>query len=586
MTRLFLLLAAGLAASAAVAAPSAGPEDAHLAAFFDREWQWRLSEFPELATSVGDHRFDDRLADESEAAHEKRFHHAQEALKELERIPRDRLTESSRLSWDLFRRNLRESIEAHQFPAWRIPIGPLSGPHMELPELVSEMRFGNAADYETYLRRLAAIPVRIDQLVALMEAGIASKWVPAAPALRRAPDQIEALARMATDESPFFAPFRKIPQRVSAADRDRLEKAGREAVSGRVLPAFARLAEFLRKRYLPALRRDDGAWALPDGEAYYAFQVKHHTTTDMTPRQIHELGLAEVARIRKDMDAVISETGFRGSFGEFLTHLRTDPRFYFTDAEALVEKYRDIAKRIDPELPRFFGRLPRNPYGVKVIPPEQEASQTTAYYQPGAADGSRPGYYMVNTYRLETRPKYEMEALTLHESVPGHHLQISLAQEQTDLPEFRRHAGYNAFVEGWALYAESLGKDIGLYRDPYSRFGALTYEMWRACRLVVDTGMHAMRWDRQKAVDFMKANTAKSENDIGVEVDRYISWPGQALAYKIGQRKILELADRARAALSEKFDIRAFHDAVLGSGALPLDVLERQIDAWIAARRR
>jgi uncharacterized protein (DUF885 family) len=583
MTRLFLLLAAGLAVASASAA---GPEDARLAAFFDREWQWRLQEFPELATSVGDHRFDDRLTDESEAAIQKRHRHAEEALSELERIPRDRLTESSRLSWDLFRRDLRESIEAHRFPSWRIPIGPLSGPHMELPELVNEMRFGNAADYETYLRRLAAIPVRIDQIVALMEAGIASKWVPAAPALRRAPEQIEALARMATDESPFFAPFRKIPQRVSAADRDRLEKAGREAVSGRVLPAFARLAEFLRKRYLPALRRDDGAWALPDGEAYYAFQVKHHTTTDMTPRQIHELGLAEVARIRKEMDAVILETGFRGSFGEFLTKLRTDPQFYFTDPEALVEKYRDIAKRIDPELPRFFGRLPRNPYGVKVIPPEQESSQTTAYYQPGAADGSRPGYYMVNTYRLETRPKYEMEALTLHESVPGHHLQIALAQEQTDLPEFRRHAGYNAFVEGWALYAESLGKDIGLYRDPYSRFGMLTYEMWRACRLVVDTGMHAMRWDRQKAVDFMKANTAKSENDIGVEVDRYISWPGQALAYKIGQRKILELADRARAALSEKFDIRAFHDAVLGSGALPLDVLERQIDAWIAARRR
>jgi uncharacterized protein (DUF885 family) len=586
MTRLFLLLAAGLAVASASAAVPAGPEDAHLAAFFDREWQWRLQEFPELATSVGDHRFDDRLTDESEAAHEKRFHHAQEALEELERIPRDRLTESSRLSWDLFRRDLRESIEAHRFPSWRIPIGPLSGPHMELPELVNEMRFENAADYETYLRRLAAIPVRIDQLVALMEAGIASKWVPAAPALRRAPEQIESLARTATDESPFFAPFRKIPQRMSAADRDRLEKAGREAVSGRVLPAFARLAEFLRKRYLPALRRDDGAWALPDGEAYYAFQVKHHTTTDMTPRQIHELGLAEVARIRKEMDAVILETGFRGSFGEFLTKLRTDPQFYFTDPEALVEKYRDIAKRIDPELPRFFGRLPRNPYGVKVIPPEQESSQTTAYYQPGAADGSRPGYYMVNTYRLETRPKYEMAALTLHESVPGHHLQIALAQEQTDLPEFRRHAGYNAFVEGWALYAESLGSDIGLYRDPYSRFGMLTYEMWRACRLVVDTGMHAMRWDRQKAVDFMKANTAKSENDIGVEVDRYISWPGQALAYKIGQRKILELADRARAALSEKFDIRAFHDAVLGSGALPLDVLERQIDAWIAARRR
>jgi len=325
--------------------------------------------------------------------------------------------------------------------------------------------------------------------------------------------------------------------------------------------------------------------ALPDGAAWYALRVRQYTTTSLTPAAIHQLGLSEVKRIRAQMDSVIASTGFTGSFAEFSRFLRTDPRFFFTDSASLVQGYRDIAKRVDPGLIRLFGRLPRLPYGVTTIPSYTARSQTTAYYQPGSPDAGRPGWYYVNTYDLKSRPKWEMEALSLHEAVPGHHLQIALSQEMTAVPEFRRYGGYTAFVEGWGLYAESLGPELGLYEDPYFKFGQLTYEMWRAVRLVIDTGIHSMGWSRQQAIDFFKENAPKAEQDITVEVDRYIVWPGQALAYKIGQLKIRELRDSAASALGSKFDVRAFHDAVLENGALPLDLLEARIREWVAARK-
>jgi uncharacterized protein (DUF885 family) len=325
--------------------------------------------------------------------------------------------------------------------------------------------------------------------------------------------------------------------------------------------------------------------ALPDGQAWYAYNVKEITTTDLTPQQIHELGLSEVKRIRAEMDKVIASTGFKGSFAEFLTFLRTDPRFFYDKPEDLVTGYRDVAKRVDPELVRLFGRLPRLPYGVRPIPSYAEKSQTTAYYEDGNPDAGRPGYYSVNTYDLKSRPKWEMEALTLHEAVPGHHLQISLAQEMTDVPQWRKYQGYTVFVEGWALYAESLGEEMGMYKDPYSKFGQLTYEMWRAVRLVVDTGMHAMGWTRDQALDYFKTNAGKTEHDIVVEVDRYIVTPGQALAYKIGELKIKELRAYAKKELGDRFDVRAFHDQVLGNGAVPIDVLEKNIQAWVGERK-
>ncbi len=374
-----------------------------------------------------------------------------------------------------------------------------------------------------------------------------------------------------------------MPESIPAAERARLLAAGKAAIESVVIPAYAKFEKFFRERYIPASRKTDGIWDTPDGLKFYEERTRFHTTTNLTPEQIHQIGLKEVARIRAEMDKVIREVGFKGSFAEFLEFLRTDKRFYYDTPDELFRAYAVLAKQIDPELVKLFKRLPRTPYGVRPIPATSAPNTTTAYYQGPALDGSRAGYYYVNLYRPEVRPKYEMEVLTLHEAVPGHHLQISLAQEQDDLPPFRRNAEHTAYVEGWALYTESLGDRLGLYKDPYSRFGQLTYDMWRAVRLVVDTGIHAKHWTRQQAIDYFKANAAKTEADIINEVDRYISWPGQALAYKIGQLRILELRAEAERQLGAKFDIRDFHDEVLKNGAVPLDVLEKQVRHWISS---
>ena len=353
-----------------------------------------------------------------------------------------------------------------------------------------------------------------------------------------------------------------------------------------VLPAWRQLYRFVTERYVPGARETIGLSAVPDGAAWYTFAVRQSTTTEMSASDIHALGLREVERIRRAMDSVIAQTGFTGSFADFIQFLRTDPRFYFTDTASLLREYRDIAKRIDPGLIRLFGRLPRTPYGVIAVPAYSERNVTTAYYTPGSPEAARPGYFYANTYDLKSRPKWEMEALTMHEAVPGHHLQIALAQELENVPEFRKHLSFTAFVEGWGLYSESLGHDLGLYTDPYSRFGALTYDMWRAVRLVLDTGLHSMGWSRQQAIDYFAANSSKPLHDITVEVDRYISWPGQALAYKIGQLKIRELREEARRELGTAFDVRAFHDEVLGAGAVPLNILDARIRAWIAREKQ
>jgi uncharacterized protein (DUF885 family) len=564
------------------AAPAGQSENERLRAFFDREWQWGLDQFPEGATSLGDNRYNDRLTDLSLAAIEARKRHTKEATAALKEFHRDRLAPENRLNYDLYLYDLEIAGDGDAFPTERMPIGPRSGVQIDFPSLPAQTAFHEAKDYEMYLTRLSAFPRQVEQVIALMKEGVRTGWVPAALSLSKVPAQLAAESTGDPEKSEFFEPFTRFPESIPGAERERLRKAGRGKIAGAAQPAYAKLDSYFRNEYLPACRKEVGASALPDGEAFYRYCVRAHTTTDLTPSAIHEIGVGEVARIRAEMESVIQETGFHGAFSEFLTHLRTDPKFYYSDAAALVTGYRDIAKRIDGELPRLFGKLPRNSYGVKVIPEPAQPAQTTAYYQQGASDGTRAGFMMVNTYKLDTRPKYEMEALTLHEAVPGHHLQISLGQELGDLPDFRRNAYYTAFGEGWGLYAESLGKELGLYKDPYSRFGQLTYEMWRACRLVVDTGMHAMHWDRQRAVDFMAENTAKTLNDINVEVDRYISWPGQALAYKIGELKIRELRARAEKSLGPKFDLRKFHDLVLGSGSLPLAILEKNVDRWIA----
>ncbi|HVF90730.1 MAG TPA: DUF885 domain-containing protein [Blastocatellia bacterium] len=564
---------------------SPGEDSSKLHALFEEDWEWRLREFPEAATYYGDRRYNDRLTDRSPEAIERRKAHDREMLERIRKIDRSKLSGQDLVSYDLYLEDKKQDVEGHRFPFEVMPVNQMGGIQIDFPQLVSSSPFRNAKDYENYLARLAAFPKAIDQVIALMRRGIETKWVFPAVPLRSVPSQIEGQIVADATKSPIYQPFESFPSEVPEADRARLAEAGRRSISENVMPALKKLLAFFRDSYLPAAPSDISASSLPDGPAYYAYMARTMTTTSLTPKEIHEIGKKEVARIRQEMEAIIRQVGFKGSFQDFLTFLRTDERFYYKKAEDLVTGYRDIAKRADGKLPELFAELPRNTYGVREIPGYEAPAQTTAYYLQGATDGSRAGTYWVNTYKLETRPKYEMEALSLHESVPGHHLQIARAQELKGLPDFRRNGSYTAYVEGWALYAESLGAEMGFYTDPYSRFGQLTYEMWRAVRLVVDTGMHSLGWTRQQAIDLMKENTAKTENDIVVEIDRYIVWPGQALAYKLGELKIKELRAKARRELGDQFDIRRFHNAVLDDGPLPLGLLEKRIDLWISGQK-
>jgi uncharacterized protein (DUF885 family) len=452
-------------------------------------------------------------------------------------------------------------------------------------EVSQALTFDSLEDYADWIARLASLGLYVDQTIELLRQGISRGMTHPRVIMERVPAQIESQLVGTAEDSPFFEPFRNFPDSIGEQDRERLSELGARTIREVVVPAYQRLYTFFTDTYLPACRETVGAWDLPAGREFYEFRARSYTTTALTPDEIHEIGVAEVQRIREEMLAVIEEVGFSGSFDEFLQFLRTDSQFYFDNPDDLLQAYRATSKRIDPELVKLFGRLPRMPYGVKPIPAASAPDTTTAYYSRPAADGSRAGFYYVNLYRPEVRPKYEIEVLTVHEAMPGHHLQIALAQELGDLPNFRRYSGFTAFVEGWALYSESLGPELGLYQDPYSRFGQLTYDMWRAVRLVVDTGIHFRGWSRDQAIDFFRSNAAKTEHDIINEIDRYIAWPGQALAYKIGQLKILELRERSELRLGEYFDIKAFHDTVLGSGAVPLDVLESNVGKWIMDTR-
>lgn len=576
-----------LTASAALAQVLSSTDAAKkLRALFDEDWQWELQHYPEAATLLGDNRFNDRLTDYSPEEIERRKTHERDVLARIQQIDRSHLSGQDIISYDLFLLDKKLLVDGIRYPTEFMPIDQMNGVQIAFGQLAASTPFRNKKDYDDYLKRLASFSIQIDQLITLMKRGVDTKWVPPAVPLRSVPGQIEGQITDDPSKSPFFQPFGRFPETVAANERAPLVESARKVIGETLTPAFKRLDSFFKETYLPACRQDIAASSLPGGEAFYQYSIRRHTTTDLTAQQIHEIGKSEVARIHKQMESIIQQVGFKGTFQEFLTFLRTDPRFYYTNADDLVAGYSYIAKRADGKLPQLFAELPRTPYGVKVIPDYEAPAQTTAYYQPSAADGSRAGLYMINTYKLDTRPKYEMEALTLHESVPGHHLQIARAQELKDLPDFRRNGGYTAYVEGWGLYAESLGSEMGFYSDPYSRFGQLTYEMWRACRLVVDTGMHAFGWSRQQAIDYMKENTAKTENDIIVEIDRYIVWPGQALAYKMGELKIKALRAKATKELGDRFDVRKFHNAVLDDGPLPLDLLESRINVWIAEQKR
>ncbi len=575
-----------LAALALLAVPAVATADASatLRALLDREWERDLADNPLFATYYGDTRYNDRWPDLSPAAQAARDAADARVLEELARIPRGGLPPAEQLNHDLFRKEYETRLAAIPFHREHYAIEASGGPQ-SLDEVAELMPFETVADFEAWLARMRAIPAYLAQYGERLRRGAAEKRTQPRAVMERV---LPPLAKQVVDDpgdSPFFDRFRAFPDAMPAVERERLAAEARKVIAESVIPAYRRFQAIFRDEYLPATRESVGLWDTPDGREHYEFLARYHTTTGLTPDEIHAIGLKEVARNRAEMQQVMDEVGFKGSLTEFFQYLRTDPRFYYKTGDELFRAYAYIVKMIDPELPKLFGKLYRTPFGLRPIPDNSAPNTTTAYYSGPSLDGSRPGYYYVNLYRPEVRPKYEMEVLSVHEAAPGHHLQIALAQEQTDLPMFRRAGGYTAYIEGWGLYSERLGYDLGLYKDPYSRFGQLTYDQWRAVRLVVDTGLHYLGWTRQQAIDYFMANAAKTPADIVNETDRYISDPGQALAYKIGQLKLLELRARATGALGDRFDIRGFHDAVLATGAVPLDILESTVDAWIAAQK-
>ena len=549
------------------------------------QWQAWMQAEPLFATTCGDHCFNNRLPDAGEEHYASWRDRLVEFHALLHRIDHATLAPSDRLNYDIFDRMLDSEIAALDQHGYRLPISKAGGFHAYFPDLYLQTPFGNVGDYENFLARLEGIHRYFTESIELMRLGMRTGYIP--PRVTLAGVDLTLQAHIVDDPavSLFFKPFEQFPASVNGSEQKRLVVAAVDAIRGSVVPAYRALLRFLKTEYEPGSRDSIAAADLPEGAAFYRERIHYFTTLELPPEAIHHTGQSEVSRIRADMEVVVRKTGFKGNFSEFIAFLRTDPRFYVTTPKALLEKTALILKRMDGELPRLFKTLPRLPYGIREIPTFNAPGNTAAYYQPGSGDGTVAGTYYVNTYDLASRPLYEIEALSLHEAVPGHHLQIALQQELGDLPNFRRFAGFTSFVEGWALYSERLGLEVGFYQDLYSDFGRLSYEMWRACRLVVDTGMHALGWTRQQALDFMAANTSSTMLNITNEVDRYIAWPGQALAYKIGELKIRELRAMAEQELGARFDLREFHDVVLLGGAVPLDVLEKAVGEWVTGRK-
>ena len=565
-------------------ATAQSPADS-LHALFDEAWAAEQEWDPIAATNRGNHDFNHRLPDVSPAAFQSRHQARKSYLDRLRAIDRSQLDEEDRLNFDLFEFRLEQDLSEDTFQLWRIPFNSDSGLHTELALSVEATRFESVSDYEAYLTRLTAIPAFVDQQIANMRQGLADGFTQPQLILGNVEPTFSALVMDSVESSGFWKPFDEIPESIIEAQAGLLRERGRDVIEAAVLPSLSKLHAFFRDEYIPGARTTIGATELPGGAEFYRERIHRFTTLDLAADEIHQLGLDEAARIRSEMQAIIEEVGFDGTFREFLHFLRTDPQFYAKTRHDLMLQAAWIAKRTDEKMPAFFGLLPRTPYGVRAVPDEIAPNYTTGRYWPPIPN-VRGGLFMVNTYALDKRPLYNLPALALHEGVPGHHHQVAIAQELENVPSFRAYTYIDAFGEGWGLYCEKLGEEMGIYTTPYERFGRLTYEMWRAGRLIVDTGMHVMGWTREQAVDFYLENSALAEHNINTEVDRYISWPGQALAYKIGELKILELRSKAEAALGDRFDIRAFHDAVLENGALPLPMLEKQIDAFIDERLR
>ena len=581
---LLLVFTPALPAQAPVQPASVETNRKALNDLFEEYWQASLERSPEFASTLGDKRFNDRIDDYSVQAENAWLAREENFLMRLAMIDPAGFTDQEIISRELLLRHFADDAEAAQFKEWEMPLNQLGGIYTAYPNLASELSFTTVKDYDDWIARLHAVPKAFDQVTTNMSIGMDDHRVPPRYLLEKALEQVKLLANQKPEDSPLALPLKKFPASVKPAEQVRIKAEMLDAISKEVLPAYLRFARFLEVSYVPAGRAEPGVWALPDGAKYYAFQIRRETTTNLTAEQIHQIGLDEVKRDEAEMLVIAQKLGF-ADLKSFRASFKSNPKLHPASGEALVEAYRGYETQMQAKLPQLFGRLPKAPLEVVPVPDYLQKTMYPAYYEPGAPDGSRPGRLRVNTWNATGRNLYAVEAIAYHEGLPGHHLQISIAQELDGLPTFRKHESYTAFEEGWALYSERLGKDVDFYQDPYSDYGRLEADIWRAIRLVVDTGVHNQHWTRQQMVDYFHDHSAIDETTIQTEVDRYIGWPGQALAYKIGQLKILELRDQAKKALGDKFDLRAFHDQVLDSGALPLDVLTDRIDAWIASRR-
>jgi len=553
-----------------------------LNALLAEQWQYNLKNTPEFATMLGDLRYNDRWSDAS-LAHQAADHQATEIfLKRFQAIDTRGFADSDKLNRQLMVRQLQDQLRSYQLKLNEMPLDQMSGIHLQLAGFVSSIPFDNVKEYEDYLARLKAVPKLFDQVAAVAKQGMRDKMMPPKYLLEKVVTQIDSIEKSQGMDSVFAEPLKHFPKSVSAADQQRLHDEILAAIAQDVRPAYRKLGEFVARDYAPHGRSQPGVWALPNGEAIYRFDVEQMTTTEETPPQIHEIGLAEVKRIEGEMTQIAHAQGFK-DLASFRASLKTNPKTHATSREDILNRYRGYIAGMQPELPKLFGLLPKTEVVVKPVEAFREKEAAAAEYHPGTPDGSRPGQIFVNTGDFANRSVLTIESTAYHEGIPGHHLQISIAQTLPKLPPFRQQAGYTAYIEGWALYSEQLGKEVGFYKDPLSDYGRLSDELLRADRLVLDTGVHYKHWTRQQMVDFFHAYSSEDEPDVQAETDRYISWPGQALAYKTGELKILQLRARAKKALGDQFDIRAFHDKILGGGALPLDVLEARTDAWIAA---
>ena len=557
---------------------SSSDEDIRFLEIVDSEWQRSIDENPLYASYMGDKSSNQDWPDLSEKSLRIRQKKTRDVLEKIKNIDTEKLSEENKLNHRLFLYNYERSVRGQQFDSHLLVFGQRGGIQLE-HETAESLGFMSRQDYLDWIARLEKLPNYIEQHITLAKLGIERNVTAPKILMERVARQIELQLVDEPTDSPFFNVFETIPANIE--DRSEIREKAIQVISEDVIPAYHKFRDFFIDEYLPASRTTIGVSDLPNGKAWYENLARYHTSTELMPEEIHQIGLSEVKRIRTEMNKIIERVGWEGTFDEFLNFLRTDPQFYFETGEELLQAYLATSKKLDPKIVPLFKVLPRMPYGIKPIPIESAPDTTTAYYMRPSADGSRAGYYYVNLYKPEVRPKYEIEVLSVHEAVPGHHLQIALAMEIENIPNFRKYSGYTAYVEGWGLYSESLGYDMGLYQDPYSEFGALTYDMWRAVRLVVDTGMHYKGWSREQAIEFFKENAAKTEQDIINEVDRYLIMPGQALAYKIGQLKIMELKKKSKESLGEKYDIKEFHHVILGEGALPLDILEEKVDQYI-----